>query len=221
MTAVTQSSELLDADRSTLRRDHHEQSHGVEPRQLDTNLFQSVGSDPNEGVVSMKVDTPPPREKAIIWHDPAILAAAASELSGREILEAIAAGRLPEPPMAALVGARLVSVGEGEVVFTCTPDQSTYNPLAIVHGGLLCTLLDFAAGASVQTLLPARATLSSIEIKVSYLAPIRANSGELEVHGRALRAGTRVAFAEAHARDQHGDLVGHATTSLALGRRST
>jgi hypothetical protein len=31
--------------------------------------------------------------------------------------------------------------------------------------------------------------------------------------------GRRVAFAEAHARDQSGELVGHATTSLALNQR--
>jgi uncharacterized protein (TIGR00369 family) len=130
-------------------------------------------------------------------------------------------GRLPPPPMATLIGAELVSVGEGEVTFRCAPDESSYNPIGIVHGGLLCTLLDFAAGAAVQTLLGAGAASSSIEIKVSYLKALRADSGPIEAHGRALRAGRRVAFAEAHARDQNGELVGHATTSLAVSRHST
>ena len=51
----------------------------------------------------------PPREKVVVWHDPAVLARAGEELSGREILEAIADGRLPQPPMAALIGARLTT----------------------------------------------------------------------------------------------------------------
>jgi uncharacterized protein (TIGR00369 family) len=146
------------------------------------------------------------------------LAEAGAQLSGREFLEGIADGTLPEPPMATLVGAELVSVGTGQVVFRCTPDETTYNPLGIVHGGLLCTMLDFAAGAAVQSLLPAGVGSSSIEIKVSYLKPIRAGIGPIEVEGRVLKLGGRVAFAEAHARNEVGELVGHATTSLAVLR---
>lgn len=162
-----------------------------------------------------------PRSKPISWHDPLILAAAGAELSGREFLQAIIDGRLPPPPIATLIGAELISVGEGEAVFRCTPDESTYNPIGLVHGGLLCTLLDSAAGCAVHSLLPAGAGYGSIEIKVSFLRPLQGNSGEIEVHGHALRVGTRIAFAEAHARNQNGELVGHATTSLAVTRPST
>jgi uncharacterized protein (TIGR00369 family) len=157
-----------------------------------------------------------PRSRDVIWYSPATLTAAASELSGRRLLEAISEGRLPAPPMAELVGARLVLVGDGEVRFAWTPDESTYNPLGTVHGGLLCTLLDFAAGAAVQTQLPAGVGFSSIEIKVSYLKALRTDSGDIDVHGQALQVGRRVAFAEAHARNQAGELVGHATTSVAV-----
>jgi uncharacterized protein (TIGR00369 family) len=149
---------------------------------------------------------------------PASLGAAAAELPGRQLLEAMIEGRLPPPPMASLVGARLVSVGDGESLFVCTPDESTYNPLGIVHGGLLCTLLDFAAGVAVHTLLPAGVGFSSIEIKVSFLKAVRADVGEIEVRGKALRIGGRVAFAEAHARDGGGELVGQATSSIAVLR---
>ncbi len=160
------------------------------------------------------------RTKSISWQDPAALAAAGAELSGREFLEAIVDGRLPPPPIARLIGAELVSVGEGEALFRCVPDESTYNPIGIVHGGFLCTLLDSAAGCAVHTLLPVGTGYGSIEIKVSFLSPLHASSGPIEARGRALRVGGRVAFAEAHARDQNGELVGHATTSLALSRPS-
>ena len=111
------------------------------------------------------------RTKSISWHDPAALAVAGAELSGREFLEAIVDGRLPPPPIARLIGAELVSVGEGEALFRCAPDESTYNPIGIVHGGFLCTLLDSAAGCAVHTLLPAGTGYGSIEIKVSFLNP--------------------------------------------------
>jgi uncharacterized protein (TIGR00369 family) len=159
-----------------------------------------------------------PRSKTVTWYDPMISATAGASTTGREHLQAIIDGKLPVPPFAALVGARLDSVGDGEAVFRCTPDESTYNPGGIVHGGLLCMLLDSACGCAVQSLLPAGVAISSIEIKVSFLSALRAGSGELEIAGIALRAGRQVAFAEAHARNGEGKLVGHATSSIALLR---
>lgn len=159
-----------------------------------------------------------PRTKTVTWYDPAISASAGASIPGREYLQAIADGKLPRPPIADLVGARLHSVADGEAVFRCTPDESTYNPGGIVHGGLLCMLLDSACGCSVQSLLPAGVFISSIEIKVSFLSPLRAGSGELEITGKVLRVGRQVAFVEAHARNGEGKLVGHATSSIALVR---
>lgn len=121
--------------------------------------------------------------------------------------------------MAALVGARLLRVGDGEVQFAWTPDESVYNPIGMVHGGLLCTLLDFAAGAAVHTQLPVGVGYASIEIKVSYLKALRIDSGDVDVRGDVMRAGRNIAFAEAHARDASGELVGHATSSIAVLRR--
>jgi uncharacterized protein (TIGR00369 family) len=158
------------------------------------------------------------RTKTITWEDPQATAAKAAGLTGREVLQGIADGLLPPPPIAKLIGTELVCVGEGEVRFRCTPDESVYNPMGVVHGGLLCTLLDTAAGCAVQTLLPAGVISTSIEIKVSFLKVLRADCGEIEVHGEVLRVGKRVAFAQAHARDAAGELVGHATTSLAITR---
>lgn len=160
----------------------------------------------------------PPRSRCVRWYDPAQLTEAGARLSGREFLEAIVEGRLPPPPIASLFAAKLVSVSDGGAVFRCTPDESTYNPIGMVHGGFLCTLLDSAAGCAVQTLLPAGAGYSSIEIKVSFLEALRAGAGEIVVSGRALRVGGRVAFAEADARDSDGQLVGQATSSLAVFR---
>jgi uncharacterized protein (TIGR00369 family) len=139
-------------------------------------------------------------------------------MTGRELLQAAIDGQLPPPPIVALFGAQLVSVGDGEAVFRCTPDETTYNPIGMVQGGFLCTLLDSAAGCAVHTLLPAGTGYGTIEIKVSFLKPLHANTGPIEVHGQTLQVGGRIAFAEAHARDRHGELVGHATTSIAISR---
>jgi len=75
----------------------------------------------------------PPRAKTVQWYDPMITAAAAgSGLSGLEFLRAIRDGKLPAPPIAALMGFHPVEVGEGYVVFEGTPDESVYNPMRAV-----------------------------------------------------------------------------------------
>jgi uncharacterized protein (TIGR00369 family) len=158
------------------------------------------------------------RVKEIRWHDPALLAGSAIELSGRDFLIAIVEGRLPPPPIAKLLGVDLVEADDGVAVFRCEADESVYNTLGSVHGGWICTILDSAAGCAIQTLLPAGVGYSSIEIKVSFLKAVRTGTGPIEVTGRALKLGRRVGFAEAHARDGSGDLVGHATTSVAVLR---
>jgi uncharacterized protein (TIGR00369 family) len=158
------------------------------------------------------------RTKTVAWEDPSISAAAMASMSGRELLQAIVDGRLPRPPIAELFGARLVSIGEGSARFECVPDESTYNPIGLVHGGMLCTLLDSAAGCAVHTMLPPGVGYSTIEIKVSFMAAVRAGMGTIEATGRVLRLGRQVAFAEADARTADGKLVGHATTSLAVMR---
>jgi len=159
-----------------------------------------------------------PRSKTVSWYDPSISASAGIERPGLEYLQAIVDGELPPPPIAELTGASLASVSAGEAVFRCVPDESTYNPGGIVHGGLLCMLLDSACGCAVQSTLPAGAGISTIDIKVSFLSVLRADTGEVEVIGKTLRVGRRVAFAEAHARSGEGKLVGHATSSIALIR---
>lgn len=141
-------------------------------------------------------------------------------MTGREFLQGIIDGKIPPPPMARLIGAELASVGDGTAVFRCVPGESTYNPAGVVHGGLLCTLMDFAAACAVSTKLPAGVACTSIEIKVSFFASLRAGNGHIEARGHALRVGGRVAFAEAHAYDAVGELIGHATSSLALNRSS-
>jgi uncharacterized protein (TIGR00369 family) len=192
-------------------RDDHDRHH-------HHHRAESVTPVPDLARTMLEARWGPRRSKTIGWHDPTLLAAAGAKLSGREFLQAIIDGQLPPPPIATLIGSELLSVGEGEAVFRCMPDETTYNPIGMVHGGLLCTLLDSAAGCAVHTLLPAGTGYGSIEIKVSFLKPLRADSGQIEVRGQALRVGGRVAFAEAHARDQNGELVGHATTSIAVIR---
>ena len=88
--------------------------------------------------------------------------------------------------------------------FGCTLDESVYNPIGVVHGGLVCTLLDTVAGCAVHTTLPPGVAYTSIELKVNYLRAVHAHSGPLTAIGRVVKPGRRVAFAEGEVLDAPG-----------------
>jgi uncharacterized protein (TIGR00369 family) len=160
-----------------------------------------------------------PRSKTVSWHDPALGAATAPSMSGLDYLRAIVDGALPDPPIAHLMGIRMVSVSEGDAVFACTPDESVYNPIGSVHGGLVCTLLDSVAGCAVHSTLPAGVAYASIEIKVNYVRGIHVQPSrpiELTAHGWVTKPGRRVAFAEGDVRDAAGTLFATASSACLI-----
>ena len=136
------------------------------------------------------------RTRTVEWHDPMITAAGALQRSGLETMQAIRDGILPPPPIAMLMQMGITGLEEGRVEFTCAVDESVYNPIGVVHGGLVCTLLDTVAGCAVHTTLPAGVAYTSIELKVNYLRAVHASSGPLTAIGRVVKPGRRVAFAE-------------------------
>ncbi len=160
-----------------------------------------------------------PRHKTVTWYDPLISAEQGAAMSGIEHLDAIRTGELPPPPIAAHFEFRITGVQPGEVTFACTPDESAYNPIGLVHGGLVCTLLDSVTGCAVQSTLPAGAAYTSIEIKVNYLRPVHGHTGELVARGWVTKPGRRVAFAEGEVRDAEGKLVATASSTCLIMKR--
>ncbi len=159
----------------------------------------------------------PPRSKTITWHDPHKLAAAGRTLSGQDFISQIAQRILPAPPIAELFGMTIETVEPGDVVFRCEPDESTYNPIGVVHGGLACVLLDTVAGCAVHTTLPAGVGYTSLELKVNYLRPIHGGI-PLVAHGWVTKPGRRAAFAEGDIRDPDGKILATASsTCLVMG----
>lgn len=154
------------------------------------------------------------RETVVRWDDPAIGLAEMPTLSGLDYLRKMMGRELPGPPIAAHFAMDIVEVEEGTVTFTCQPDESHYNPIGAVHGGLVCTVLDSALGCATHTTLPAGVGYTSIEIKVNYLRPVTRDSGPLRCIGRVTKPGRRVAFAEGEVLDKDDKVVATATGSL-------
>src|SRR5215212_6685731 len=158
------------------------------------------------------------RTRTVSWEDPRALMEAGRNLSGLEYLQRIAEGSLPRPPISALMNFGLAELGHGRAVFTVEPAEYHYNPIGVVHGGLAATLLDSAMGCAVHSTLPAGAGYTTLEIKVNYVRPMTAETGEVRCEARVIHVGGRTATAEGRVTDAAGKLYAHATTTCLIFR---
>lgn len=154
------------------------------------------------------------RETTVTWSDPSEGLALLPTLDGIDYLRKMAAGEIPGAPIGSHMGMEITEVGEGTVTFSCHPDESHYNPIGMVHGGLVCTLLDSVLGCAAHTTLPKGTGYTSIELKVNYLRPVTADSGPLVATGRVVKPGRRVIFSEGEVVDNKGKTVATASGSL-------
>jgi uncharacterized protein (TIGR00369 family) len=156
------------------------------------------------------------RTRTFSWSDPATHAAMVGSRSGLDMLRAMIAGEVPPPPIMQTIDVDGFEADEGRVTVSLTPREFHYNPLGSVHGGILATLLDTAAGCTVHSVLPAGQGYTSMDLNARFLRPVTMASGKLRCTGAVLSRTRRSALAEARLTDQSGQLVAHATSSCLI-----
>jgi len=157
------------------------------------------------------------RSRTFTWTDPLASAQAVLGRSGLEAMRAIAAGEIPPPPIARLLGMELVEVEHGRAVFALTPAEWMYNPIGSVHGGIAATILDSALGCSVHTTLDAGVGYASTDLQVRFVRGMSATTGRVICDSRVVHAGRRMATAEATlVSEADGKLIAHGTTGCMI-----
>jgi uncharacterized protein (TIGR00369 family) len=156
------------------------------------------------------------RQRTVTWQDPLVGAALARDLSGLEYLLAIAEGRIPGAPIAALLGMSVRSVERGRVAFGLDVGEHLYNPIGSVHGGVFCTLLDSAMGCAVHSSLGRGQAYTTLELKVNLVKALTVNTPDVTATGQVVSAGRRVATASGEITGPDGTLYAHATTTCLI-----
>ncbi len=157
------------------------------------------------------------RQIVVRWDDPMAGARLARQMRGIEFLRAWLRGEIPPAPIGALMGLALTVAEEGRVVFSVTPGEQHYNPIGIVHGGLVATLLDSAMGSAVQSTLAAGVGHATLELTVNFVRAVTRDTGQLLGEGRVLHRGGRTATAEGRVTAlADGRLLAHGTTTCLL-----
>lgn len=153
------------------------------------------------------------RRRTVTWSDPKAGAAAGRELAGIDYLRAMIEGRLPRPPVTALLGIALSSVEPGAVAMEMAVGEHLYNPIGSVHGGMIATILDSVMGCAVHSVLPLGRGYTTLEIKVNYLRAVTDAIGTVRAEGRVVHAGRQSAVAESKLVDAAGKTYATASTT--------
>jgi uncharacterized protein (TIGR00369 family) len=158
------------------------------------------------------------RSRTYSWHDPLEVAGAGEGLTGLQWLQRTIAGEVPHPPIAEMLGLRLVEAEEGRVVWEGEPGEQHYNPLGTVHAGYATTLLDSAMGCAFVSTAAPGTTWTTLELKANFTRAMTSETGRVRCTGTVVHGGRTVTTTEARLEDADGRLLAHATsTILVLG----
>ena len=125
--------------------------------------------------------------------------------------------RLAASPFHAALGIDATEASEGRVRLSVVTTEAQRNLLGSIHGGVLATLADTAMGLAVRTAIDAGRPHVTIEMSIRYLRP--AQPGTVQALGTVVRAGSRIAFAEADVLDAGGTVLARASGTYGVGAR--
>jgi len=117
---------------------------------------------------------------------------------------------LNSSPFYRLLGMEVVDIKENYSRLRIPFKKELLQIQGVAHGGVVASIADAAVAIALFSLVDLNDILSTIELKVNYLAPIK--SGEIVAEGRIIHMGSRIAVGEADVWNE-GRLVGKALST--------
>jgi uncharacterized protein (TIGR00369 family) len=128
-----------------------------------------------------------------------------------ERVHAMLRGEAPGPPVARLVGFRIVEVAPGRAVFAMEAGPQHANPMGTLHGGILCDISDAAMGIAYASTLEEGETFTTLELKINFLKPVW--NARLRAEAHVVKRGRTVGLVECDVVDETGSLVARASST--------
>lgn len=91
-------------------------------------------------------------------------------------------------------------------------EEKHLQPFGNVHGGAIASIVDAATFWATFPQVDRGMGLTTVEIKVNYLAPVQ--KGRLLAEGICIKIGKTLAFGEAFVRHENGKLIAHGTSTM-------
>lgn len=108
-------------------------------------------------------------------------------------------------PFNQLIGTRVVRVYRDGLTMELTVRPELENGMGTLHGGVLASLVDAAAGVAIIGHLGGQRKTTTVELKVNYLRP--ATEDKVRVRARFLKFGKTLVVTACDVTDTHGHLI--------------
>ena len=126
-------------------------------------------------------------------------------------VQAMLRGDEPGPPVARLLGLRIVEAAPGRAVFEMEAGPQHANPMGTLHGGILCDIADAAMGIAYASTLEEGETFTTLELKINFLKPVW--KARLRAEAHVVKRGRTVGLVECDVVDETGSLVARASST--------
>src|SRR5260221_5685869 len=126
-------------------------------------------------------------------------------------VQAMLRGDAPGPPVARLLGLRIVEAAPGRAVFEMEAGPQHANPMGTLHGGILCDIADAAMGIAYASTLEEGETFTTLELKINFLKPVW--KARLRAEAHVVKRGRTVGLVECDVLDETGSLVARASST--------
>jgi uncharacterized protein (TIGR00369 family) len=124
----------------------------------------------------------------------------------------IVASAANRSPYFALLGMKLRDFGIGHSLLEIDLEGKHLQPFGVVHGGVFSSIIDAAAFWSVYPEAPEDMGMTSVDLKLNFLAP--ATTGKLIARGRCIKLGRTLGLGAAEVTDEGGRILAHGTSTL-------
>jgi len=108
----------------------------------------------------------------------------------------------------------LLEVNIGSIKFKVTVKEDWLNPLNILHGGIMVTLMDDAMGIAVYTLNQEN-RFASINLNTDFFKSVKEGE-QIFIHSKIEKAGRQVVHATAYIENEKGQLIAKSTSNLVV-----
>ncbi len=115
-------------------------------------------------------------------------------------------------PYFSLLSMEIKDLEWGACILEVELEEKHLQPFGYVHGGLIASVIDAAAFWAVFPQVKDGMGLTTVEMKVNYLAPVQ--RGKIVAKGRCIKIGRTLALGEAYINSAGGNLLAHGTATM-------
>ena len=117
-------------------------------------------------------------------------------------------------PFWSLLGMELVEVKKGWAKIKLPFNEKLTNAVGLMHGGAIFSPADSAVGMALIGLIDRDQNISTLEMKINYLKPVRGSA--IIAEAKIVHKGTQTAIGDVEVRDENDVLIAKGLATYAI-----